>query len=900
LPHNEKRIAAWYTPDMEVQINVAQGLGYLADGQKPGVYAGGGNSYQWYNFRIPKNANATPIDNDLELRYPLERHVEAIGLTGWDWKNRRSVRVGFDFDAITGHAKGVGISDEALEEIRERLSDVPEALLLRSTGGLGLHLYLEFDPADLPATSNHTEHAALALACLKALSKMMNFDFQAGLDVGGGNMWIWHKKMTPENMGLTILKDNRNPDGTVAYMKVPDNWELYIDVATRKRTKVRLEGVPEGEQETVADKAASQKVVPLDDVHRQIIADLQSDFSNYTTIWLPDHNLMQTHTHALKLYFEQRQASGTPLQGMFDTLSVGRDASKPNCFCFPQANGGFRVVRFGKGATEHESWQTDPGGWAHTHFNVPVDFFRASTSYAGVEDDKARFHFANPLAAVSAVRAMGHTIDLPTELGNRPVTLKPHKGGKMIVEVESYKTDTFESLDGWLKKKGQWSRIYNIDTTQNIQGDDNFEEIDNLVRVLVTSNQTIAGWRIKHNNGAWITAAKDDGRSVLKANNLGKEAESILGQVLLQGWTQVNLPFREEYPGDRMWNLNAAQLAYKPAAEIDFEGPSRHPSWDLIFNHIGQELDEYLVELPWAQRNNILTGRDYLLLWVACMLREPFEPLPYLYLYGPQNSGKSILHEAVSILMTKGSMRADTALTNQNDFNGELAGAILCVIEEKNITKSGAAAYNKIKDWVTSPTISIHAKHVQVYQQRNTTHWIQTANDKNSCPIFPGDTRITMICVPPLQPGAEVPKQTFLANLADEAPYFLATLLHLSLPDLEHRLRLPIVSTSNKNQLEDANQTVLETFLTEMCYSVPGACMLFKEFYAAFQATLSGADERSEWSKSKVRSMLPSGYPVSYYTDNKNFIGNITMTRDTMANDFTFISIGNRLVKKAK
>jgi hypothetical protein len=68
--------------------------------------------------------------------------------------------------------------------------------------------------------------------------------------------------------------------------------------------------------------------------------------------------------------------------------------------------------------------------------------------------------------------------------------------------------------------------------------------------------------------------------------------------------------------------------------------------------------------------------RDYLLYWIACMLRDPFEPLPYLFFYGDQNSGKSIFHEAVSLLMTKGVAAADRALTNANDFNGELANAV--------------------------------------------------------------------------------------------------------------------------------------------------------------------------------------------------------------------------------
>src|SRR4030042_5132351 len=97
LPHNEKRVANWYNDEMEVQIMVDQGDGEPVEG-KTGVYSDGLNT--WYNLRIPKNANSNAIDNDFDLRYPLEHHASGIGMTGWNWKQKKSVRVGFDFDSI--------------------------------------------------------------------------------------------------------------------------------------------------------------------------------------------------------------------------------------------------------------------------------------------------------------------------------------------------------------------------------------------------------------------------------------------------------------------------------------------------------------------------------------------------------------------------------------------------------------------------------------------------------------------------------------------------------------------------------------------------------------------------------------------------------------------------------
>jgi hypothetical protein len=894
LKHNEQRIANWYNHEMEVQIMVAQGTGDSVDG-KTGVYTDGLNT--WYNLRIPKNANADPIDNDHEIKYALELHAEAIGMTGWNWKRRCSVRVGFDFDSITCHAKGVGISDEQLNEIRDKLMDVPEALVLRSTSGTGLHVYLEFDPDNLPATLNHTEHAAIAIACLKIISHRVGFDFQAGVDVGGGNMWIWHRKMTPENRGLTILKDNIQLDGKRAYMAIPENWKLYMDVATRKRQKIKIEGVPDSEQDDVSNKAASQKAIPLTDTHKQIITGLQQVCPNFSTIWVPDHHLLQTHTAALKIYFNQCKNTDKPLIGVFHTISEGRNPQTPNCFCFPLDGGGFKVVRFGKGTKEHDSWQMDRGGWSYTYYNKAMNFFRAATAYEGLEDDRAGFTFTDATAAISAVQAMGHQIEIPDELYDRAVTLRPHKGGKLLVEIESVKTDKEFEIIGWIKKRSKWIKVYNIKILEDPSTTVDFEDVDGNVRAVITTDHLLSGWYLRHEQGMWMQLGKDDARSKLKSIGYDTTTEAILGQVISKAWIRVNLPFREEYPGNRQWNLNAAQLRFDPATDIDNDGESLHPYWDMILTHIGRELDDYLIELPWAKRNGIRTGKDYLMLWIACMIREPFEPLPYLFLYGLEETGKSILHEAISLLMTKGVIRADTALTNQSDFNGELAGAILCVIEEKNISKAGVSVRDKIKDWVTSPTISIHAKHKQVCQQRNSTHWIQCSNDKSSCPIFTGDTRITMINVAELIPGSEVPKLVLLSKLEEEAPYFLATILNATLPDLEHRMRLPIVVTSNKEQMADSNQTLLEEFLETKCFYAPGSCILFTDFYNEFIATIPDKDIQSEWDRQKIQKSLPGKYPLGFYTGNARYIGNISFI-PTEAQPFIFVCRDKKLITK--
>ena len=97
----------------------------------------------------------------MEWAYPLDLYAKEIGLSGWHWQRKRSLWVGFDFDALTSYAPGIGITDEELTRVREAASVIPWIETRRSTGGSGLHLVAHFDDAGVP-TEDHNEHAALA------------------------------------------------------------------------------------------------------------------------------------------------------------------------------------------------------------------------------------------------------------------------------------------------------------------------------------------------------------------------------------------------------------------------------------------------------------------------------------------------------------------------------------------------------------------------------------------------------------------------------------------------------------------------------------------------------------------------------------------------------------------
>jgi phage/plasmid-associated DNA primase len=300
-----------------------------------------------------------------------------------------------------------------------------------------------------------------------------------------------------------------------------------------------------------------------------------------------------------------------------------------------------------------------------------------------------------------------------------------------------------------------------------------------------------------------------------------------------------------------------------------------HPHWDLIFEHIGHELTPMLRELPWAVDAGIRTGADYLRAWVACAFRDPFQPTPYLFFFGPENSGKSIFHEALKLLVTKGVVQAKRPLEGRDVFNGELSGAIICAVEEVDISKCPGAR-ERLKAWVTGRTISIRKLRQDSFEQPNATHWVQTANSRGNCPVFPGDTRITAIYVSDLLEDQTIAKPKMEVFLDQEAPHFLHTIMHMDLPPIMGRLRLPVVTTASKLSAEEANQTELEQFIAQCCENTPERHTLFADFYDRFQQWLPPG-EKHAWSKKRVSSELPIRHPTIAKTGNKLYVSHLTL-----------------------
>lgn len=840
-------LARLYSFGMEVQANVAQDGGERVDGDFKGRQWHGwtDGAQVWKSFRIPFKANSDPEYTDSPMSFDLEAHVEGIGMTGWCWEHRQSIYFGYDFDAITGHSDrhAKKLTDEEMKRVLDAATKIDWVTIRRSASGKGLHLYVTITPT---ATRNHNEHAALARAILAQMSALVGYDFKSKVDICGGNMWVWHRKMLGTN-GLELIKQ-----GSVLE-DIPSNWQDHIKVTSGKRRKnlpgfVEEVGKDRNDVETLFEELSGQRArVTLDDDHKKLLAWLTEKKAQWW--WDADHHMMVCHTYDLKMAHEE-----LGLRGIFETISVGKEkGADHNCFTYPLRRGAWSVRRFSPGCKEADTWNQDSAGWTQCYFNKEPDLQTAARSKEGIENKSGAFVFQHAEQAVKAAEMLGTCIDLPNAMMSRTASLKIHKDGRLLVEVEKGDRDLGDEMKGWLPEKGKWQRIYNLQSQGAVEQETG--NYDDMVRHLISETGEDCGWVLKSGEN-WANEPVSNIKDAIKSLGFKtNDTIGIIGGSVLKPWKLVNKPFQPEYTGDREWNRKAAQFRFV----ISENQERKYPSWLKILEHCGAGMNEALANNGWAKANGIKTGADYLKIWIASLFQQPMEPLPYLFFYGPQNSGKSIFHEAIAKLMTAGVERADTALTNSGAFNGELVNAILCVIEETDLRKN-KQAYNKIKDWVTSVDIQIHSKGVTPYCIPNKMHFIQCANDHCFCPIFSGDTRITVIYVGSLQPIDQIPKKFLFQQLEAEAPDFLAEILSLEIPPSNDRLNVPVITTEEKISAAESNQTAMQLFIAEKTHRVNGYMISIKEFCDRFHEWLDPS-EVNEWSKIRIGRELPPEHP---------------------------------------
>lgn len=869
-------LAQLYTSDMEVQVNVAKDDGEKEKGEYKGkeyvVWTDG--QERWKSFRIPYKAMTdTPEYKDVPMSFSLDKHAEGIGMTGWDWKAQKSRWVAYDFDTIVGHSDRhtKKLTDVELESITKLVENVPWVTLRKSTGGGGLHLYVFVDVD----TKSHTEHAALARAILNMLSALVGYEFSTKVDTCGGNMWVWHRKLKGE--GLKLIKPG------VALTDIPHNWRNHVPVVTARTQRVTLQEIKDPDMfEQLSGQRAKE---PLDKDHKMLIEWLQKSKSFWW--WDNDLWMLVTHTSHLK-----DAHSELKLRGRFETLARGEEKGHDhNCYAFPIKDGAWVVRRYTQKTEESPTWQVDSKGWTRCFYNRKTDLRSAALANAGTVHPLGGFAFNSVKAIQGVLSDLNLDGALPfdeiTDDRKCRVTWAKKDESQVTFWIESFYreqnriakasnnpcfVEPTSSPNGWiLEKKNNWIKLFEIIPEEE---PDKVANYDDILRHVVSENHEDRGWLVR-SKGGWRDEPLTHAKAALGSSGFpAKEINDIIGTQVLQPWTLVNKPFQPEYPGNREWNRNAAQIAFTPSSYVPEIIPE---TWASVLSHCGSGLDEAVKGDEWCVRHNVVTGADYLTLWVASMFRMPYAPLPYLFFYGEQNCGKTTFHMALKELFTKGYMRADNALESASNFNGELHNAVLCVIEEKDF-KNSKAVYNKMKDWVTSTDVLIHIKGTTPYMAKNTTKWVHCANGPENCPIFSGDTRITMIKVPKLE--KIIPPSEFMPKLLNEAPDFLAYLNHVEIPPSGDRLNVPVLTTVDKLYMAQVNKNPVELFIEEHCHEVEGQAIRFSDFYSKFLAKLP-MEEHKRWHESVVSRQIPIKYPKGKLTNSVHaHIGNLSFDPD--------------------
>ena len=187
--------------------------------------------------------------------------------------------------------------------------------------------------------------------------------------------------------------------------------------------------------------ASSRKIIPLDDSHKAQIEALQR--SGYTTLWIADHHLLQTHTCALQDLMEGPEGKELGLVGVFETNSAGPEPRQPQLFPLSLAQRclaglpllarrlGSRYLEPGRPGLDHLLLQPPAG---------PGD--RRQDARRHRRPGQRGYVFKTAEDARKAAKLLGQDdITLDPMFEGRKTTLKAHKDGRLVMEIERRKGD---------------------------------------------------------------------------------------------------------------------------------------------------------------------------------------------------------------------------------------------------------------------------------------------------------------------------------------------------------------------------------------------------------------------------------------------------------------------------
>ncbi|MEZ6101180.1 MAG: DUF5906 domain-containing protein [Pirellulaceae bacterium] len=451
------------------------------------------------------------------------------------------------------------------------------------------------------------------------------------------------------------------------------------------------------------------------------------------------------------------------------------------------------ICAYREAKQDYEHWTT-VDKYLATSLNVAPSLNHAAEKYGAVRKrgKSPTWEFTDAAHANQVCMALGITLlDTPND---RKIILDESQRAYWAT-CERLPTDKNEDWASWsMPRQHQlWERRLGRVSTQRMPHAD----VD-LYRCLQTPKGHSAGWAAYTPHG-WLIKNASSIKMMMQADKHTKsDAEAIMGSHERRPWTIINTPFAPEYGPNRQWNREPIRYAVEPT-------PGPHPTWDMFHIHIAKQIDGD------ARAAGYESGLHYIRCWLAASLQRPECHTPYLHIFGPQNTGKSLFHESLKHLVTAGVNVCDRALAH--DFNAELEHTLFAVVEERDLSTIRGVG-EKIKYLVTSDTLSIRRMRTDTYVCTNYCHWIQTSNDPFSLRVESGDTRVT--CIPVLSfEGPEIPKDEMNARLKSEASHILYTLLNMDIPvpKCNGRLAVAPLYSSDKTQIQSVDECPLLSFI---------------------------------------------------------------------------------------
>ena len=196
-----------------------------------------------------------------------------------------------------------------------------------------------------------------------------------------------------------------------------------------------------------------------------------------------------------------------------------------------------------------------------------------------------------------------------------------------------------------------------------------------------------------------------------------------------------------------------------------------------------------------------LEVRDHFLNWLAFIWQYRRKTMTSWVLHGTQGTGKGLLfHRILRPLFGDKLAQIRTLDMLEESYNSYMQHTLLLFVDESTTdkVKNLAKVVNKVKNWITDPSIPIRQMHLDQFDAYNFANVMFASNRNNVIQIEPHDRRFN---VAPRQEQKLVVTDQFLAELHTELHAFASWLQSRKVD--EDMVRTPI-STAAKQDIQDS------------------------------------------------------------------------------------------------